>query len=330
MRFRMPGPILTATSVLLLCGALVGISFTGGDSPHLLELLAPLLALAAYILFYTARARTLSSQGRPVESWRIACFITGICLMTVVQVGPLDSLADELLLAHMVQHILIGDIATFLVVIGVTGPMLQPLLSTKASRALRPLAHPVSALILWTLDLYIWHVPLFYQEAIRHDIVHAFEHACLFWFGLLLWIALLGPLPKPRWFNNWARLGYVITVRIAGAALANALIWMQTVFYPYYRQSDVHAGLNPLSDQNVAGGIMMIEQIVLTTALLAWLVLRAFRQDEERQSLIDLAEERGVTLTDERAGRAVASGEEAAERLRKRLVNADPEAAHER
>jgi len=319
---RLPGPIATLAAILALCAALVGVSFAGGDSPHLLELLPPLLALAAYILFYASRARTLSREGRPVASWRIACFVSGVSLMTVVQVGPLDSLADELLLAHMVQHILIGDVATFLVVLGVTGPMLQPLLSTRPSKLLRPLAHPVSALILWTLDLYIWHVPLFYQEAIRHDIVHAFEHACLFWFGLLLWLALLGPLPKPRWFGNWARLGYVITVRLAGAALANALIWMQTVFYPYYKPTDVHAGLNPLSDQNVAGGIMMIEQIVITTALLAWLILRAFRQDEERQSLIDLADDRGVTLSDERAGRAVASGPAATERLRRRLVQA--------
>ena len=150
-------------------------------------------------------------------------------------------------------------------------------------------------------------------------LVHALEHASYFWFGVLLWVALLGPLPKPRWFGNWARLGYVVVVRFAGAALANAFIWAGTVFYPYYDGRDVRFGLDPLNDQNVAGAIMMIEQIILTTLLLAWLFARAAREDEERQGLIDLAERRGYALSDERAARAAASGTTA--RLRERLLD---------
>ena len=81
-------------------------------------------------------------------------------------------------------------------------------------------------------------MPLFYQLAIRHDIVHALEHACLLWFGTLLWFALIGPLPKPKWFAGWGALGYLILVRFIGAVLANVLIWAQTVFYPVYKPTD--------------------------------------------------------------------------------------------
>jgi cytochrome c oxidase assembly factor CtaG len=110
----------------------------------------------------------------------------------------------------------------------------------------------------------------------------------------------------------------VVVVRFAGAILANALIWAQTVFYPVYRATDGHRGLNPLSDQNVAGGIMMVEQVVLTTAVLAWLFVRFARQDEERQQLVDLASARGIQLSDARA--AVAG---AGVRLRARILGAD-------
>jgi cytochrome c oxidase assembly factor CtaG len=206
-------------------------------------------------------------------------------------------------------------------VLGLTGPLLLPILRWRPTRWLRPLSHPVVALALWALDYYIWHLPLLYQAALRHDLIHALEHASYFWFGTLLWLALLGPLPKPAWFSNWARLGYVVVVRFAGAALANAFIWAGTVFYPYYDGRDVHYGLNPLSDQNVAGAIMMLEQIILTTLLLAWLFMRAAVQDEERQALLDLADSRGVALTPERAARAAASG--SAERLRRRLEDED-------
>ena len=75
--------------------------------------------------------------------------------------------------------------------------------------------------------------------------VHALEHACMLWFGTLLWLAVIGPLPKPRWFAGWWELGYLILVRFLGAVLANALIWAQAVFYPVYRASDAAHGLNP-------------------------------------------------------------------------------------
>jgi cytochrome c oxidase assembly factor CtaG len=288
---------------------------------HLGEALPPMVVAAMYLAAYRVRAGTLGGQGRPVERWRGVAFAAGVLLLTAVQLPPVDELADNVLIAHIAQHIAIGDIASFLVVIGLTGPMLQPLLRLRATRWLRPAAHPVVALALWALDYYVWHLPVLYQLALRHDLVHAAEHASYFWFGALLWLGLLGPLPKPAWFTNWARLGYVIVVRFTGAVLANAFIWAGTVFYPYYDGRDIRYGLKPLSDQNVAGAVMMIEQIVLTTLLLGWLFARAAGQDEERQELLDLAASRGVTLDDARAARAAASG--SADRLRERLLDGD-------
>ena len=291
----------------------------GGYHPG--ESIPPLLAGLGYLLAYRHRAAVLRRRGRPVAGWRRACFLTGVVLMAVVQLPPFDTLADQVLLAHMVQHILIGDVASLLIVCGVTGQLLAPLLHMRWSRVLRRLSHPVVALVLWAFDLYAWHLPLLYQLAIRHDLVHALEHACLLWFGTLLWLALIGPLPKPVWFNGWARLGYIISVRFVGAVLANVLIWGQTVFYPVYKATDAQHGLNPLSDQNLAGGLMMIEQIILTTLLLGWLFFRFAQEDEERQALLDLAADRGVQLSDVRAARAAAAG--AGGRLRDRIL--DPE-----
>jgi cytochrome c oxidase assembly factor CtaG len=239
-------------------------------------------------------------------------------MLAVVQVPPFDTLGDQVLIAHMLQHIIIGDIASLLVVFGLTGPVLQPLLHIRATRPLRTLANPVVALVLWTVDMYVWHLPLLYQLAIRHDLVHAFEHACFFWFGALLWLALIGPLPKPRWFASWGSLVYVVGVRLIGGILGNVLIWTQTVVYPVYKPSDAARGLNPLSDQNLAGAAMMIEQMFLTILLLGWLFYRFALRDEQRQALMDLATQRGVELSDERAARAAAAG--ASDRLRERLL----------
>lgn len=286
---------------------------------HWAEFAPPLVASLVYLTLYGRRLRTLRRERRPVEGWRLVSFLSGVVMLAAVQIGPADALADQVLMAHMTQHIIIGDLCSLLIVLGLTGPVLQPLLHIRLTRPLRVLSHPLTALGLWAINLYAWHLPVLYQLAIRHDLVHALEHACLLWFGALLWLALLGPLPKPRWFTGWGELGYIVLIRFVGAVLANLLIWTQSVVYPVYRAGDAGRGLNPLSDQNVAGGIMMVEQIILTTLLLGWLFYRVARRDEERQALLDLADQHGVPLSNDRAARAAAA--DAGDRIRQRLLD---------
>jgi len=288
------------------------------DTLHLAEFLPPILACSIYLLLFSVRSRTLAREHRALPSWRTVSFVAGVALVAVAQLPPFDSLADDVLWVHMTQHLLLGDLASLLIVLGLTGPMIAPLLQIRVTRPLRVLAHPVVALALWAADLYAWHLPVLYQLAIRHDLVHALEHACFLWFGTLLWLGLIGPLPKPRWFAGWGRLGYVISVRLLGGILGNVLVWTQTVIYPVYNASDAARGLNPVSDQNIAGGAMMVEQIILTILILGWAFFRFAAQDEERQALVDLAAARGVELSDERAARAALAG--AGARMRERVM----------
>jgi cytochrome c oxidase assembly factor CtaG len=282
---------------------------------HLGEFLVPAVAALAYAAPYWLRTRTLARQRRPVPTWRLWCFAAGIGVVLLAVSPPFDRLADRRLVAHMAQHLLLMDAAALLVVAGLTGPVLAPLLRFRTGAILRPLTNPVVALSLWAIDLFAWHIPFFYDAALRNDFVHDLEHAMFFWAGLNAWLALLGPLPAPRWFGNWAKLGYLVAMRLIGAILANVLVWSQTPFYSYYtdRLSHSHA----LSDQNTAGGVMMVEGSILTIMLLCWMFLRFARRDEDRQRLVELAAAHGVALSDERAARAVAAGHE--ELLRERI-----------
>jgi cytochrome c oxidase assembly factor CtaG len=237
---------------------------------------------------------------------------------------PLSTLDDQLLAWHMVQHLLMGDLAALLIVLGLTGPVLQPLLGLPVLGRLQVLSNPLVALPLWILNLFVWHSPLLYQAALHSALVHALQHACFVGFGIVMWLALLGPLPSPSWFGNGARLGYVLGVRLTGALLANIFIWSGTVFYPDYRVSEAHHSVSALSDQGLAGSIMMLEGSIVTLALFAWLFLRAAAEGERRQGLLDLASEHGIVLDERRAARAVAAGR-AAELERRILERLDTE-----
>ena len=179
------------------------------------------------------------------------------------------------------------------------------------------LAHPVVAFGLWAINLYVWHLPVLYQAALSSEPVHALQHGSFVFFGFTMWLALLGPLPQPEWFGNGARLLYIVGVRFTGALLGNVFLWSESVFYPDYRPGQASWDISPLQDQGVAGTIMMVESSIVTVVLLGWLFVKAARESEEKQTLLELASARGVELSERRAARAVASGR--GDELRRRL-----------
>jgi putative membrane protein len=274
--------------------------------------------LGAYVTPYALRARTLARRGQGVPPARIACFAAGVALLIAAVAPPVIGTADERLTAHMLEHLAIGDLAPLLVVLGLTGPMLAPLLRAPGMGRTRALAHPVVAILLWALDLYLWHLRPAYEAAVGHDLVHVLQHACFFLFGANLWMALLGPLPKPEWFGNGARLGYVLAVTLAGSMLAYGFVWSGVAFYPSYVAAAARAGRSAIADQNAAGAVMLLEQSVVMVGLFGWLLARTLRDAGRRQELVELAAAHGVPVDERRIARAVAAdrGEALARRIR--------------
>jgi putative membrane protein len=282
--------------------------------------LAPAVAVG---VMYFLRARTLARRGSPVPVWRQWCWYGGLGLMVATLISPLAHLSDELFLAHMVEHLLLADLGALLLVLGLTGPLLQPVLSAPGLRWLRVLSHPIVAIAAWAVNFYVWHLPALYQGAVEHDAVHALQHLLFVSFGIAMWMALLGPLPKPAWFGNGAKIGYIIAVRLIQSVLANALLWSSGVLYPRYAAGQREWGISAANDQSAAGAIMMVEGSLVTIALFCWLFMRAARESEERQELVELAAARGIELSEERAARAVAAGR--GEALRERILSAGDE-----
>jgi putative membrane protein len=286
----------------------------------LLEVALQLGPLAILAMLYARRVRTLAANRHAPPAWRRACFYAGLA-MILLALSSLGVLSQELLYVHMIEHLLLGDVAALLIVLGLTGPVLAPVLRIGLFDRLRVIAHPALAFPLWAVNLYVWHIPALYEAALRNPGVHALQHAMFLGFGVNMWMCLLGPLPMPSWFGNLGRLLYVVAVRLAGAILGNLFLWSGTVFYPFYVHTDVAHGIAPLADQNIAGAIMMVEESLLTIGLFCWLFLRAARESEQRQELLDYARAHGLELSEARAARAVSAGR-GAELLRRLQTSA--------
>src|SRR4051794_21770549 len=268
--------------------------------------LAPLLLAAA---LYAKRSMTLADRGRPVPLWRQLCFAGGLLAIVIALASPIAHIGEELVIAHMVEHLLLGDIATLLLVLGLTGPLLQPILAIRFFDRLRILAHPLVAFPLWALNFYVWHIPSLYDAAYAGAPMHALEHTLFIFFGCLMWMPVFGPLPKPPWFTAPWEVGYVVAVRFAGAILGHGRMWSGSVLCPVYGAGERSWGISPLTNQSTAGVVMMVEGTFLGLGLIAWFFFEWSREGIEKQRLLDLALERGVELDEARAQRAVAAGE---------------------
>lgn len=261
-------------------------------------------AIAVGVL-YGKRAFALARRGRGISLWRAISFYAGIGVLLAALLSPLDSLGEEhLFYAHMAQHLAIGEVAPLLILVGLSGPILRPVLAFGPVQRLRWLMHPLVALPLWALNLYLWHLPAFYEAALDDTLLHAFEHGCFFLAGLLMWGALLEPLPGPGWFGSAQKAGYVLVVRALGCAiLGNIFIWAGTPFYPFYAAGERAWGIAPLTDQQVGGALMFIWGALITVSLFSWMFLRWVREAELRQSLLDGGAEPRVATRAARYGR---------------------------
>lgn len=247
-----------------------------------------LVPIACAAGLYALRARRLAGGGRPVPPWRLLAFAAGLACALVAVVSPVDFIGEQYLFSvHMIQHLLLGDLAPLLIVLGLSRPLLRPVLALPLLGRLRILCHPLVALPVWAVDLYLWHLPFLYDAALRHDGVHALEHTLFFVCGSFMWAALLDLMPGPVWFGTGAKLLYVIAVRFAEGVLANFFIWSGTSLYPPYLHAVRIWGLSAASDQRLGGVAMLAEGSLVTLAAFAWLFLRWADESELRQRLLE-------------------------------------------
>jgi putative membrane protein len=243
----------------------------------------------ALVLFVQAFVRLRRRRAEHAPWTRVLLFAAGLALLVVPVASPLDHVADEQLLsAHMLQHVLIGDAAPALLVTAVRGPLLffllppallRPLASFRPLRAfLSVLLRPLVSLGLWVVAIVAWHAPSAYDYAAAHPVVHDLEHVSFVIAGILAWTQLVDParhgaLRRPQ------RVFFALAMLALTQPLVDALLFSSSAAYPRYaEQPDRLFGLSPLTDQRLAGVVMMVEQL-LALGICVALLLRPYLQE---------------------------------------------------
>ena len=244
----------------------------------------PLVAGAAALMLYGQGFARLRRRRRDLaRAGDALLFAGGILVAVVAVVSPLDHYADdELLSAHMLQHLLLGDVAPILLVLGVRGPLgvfVLPRAPLRTLARINPLRRTLSFLLrprvsfaVWALAVGAWHVPAAYDAAVAHPALHVFEHVTFVLGGLLVWTQIVDPMRHER-LSPGRRALFAGAVLVAGMGLSEVLL-LAGPLYPHYAHIAHRTfGWSAGEDQRRAALLMMAEQIAtLGTAagLLLW------------------------------------------------------------
>ena len=225
------------------------------------------MALAAGYLFIT-RTSSFSRQK--------ASFIAGSVVLFIALGPPLDDWSDHyLLLAHMVQHLLLIMLAAPLLLYGTPAWVLEPLTRNRITNTVGYwLTRPVIAYAVANTVFVLWHVPMFYEMALRSQPVHVVEHAMLLGTALLAWWPILGLLPQ------WPRLAlplhslYFFAMTLPGSAVGAFITFADPGLYAPYDTAKRIFGIDLATDQQAAGLLMWV---ALGTIYLLLITVSFFR-----------------------------------------------------
>jgi cytochrome c oxidase assembly factor CtaG len=204
----------------------------------------------------------------PTSGWRVASYVAALVLLLAVTITPVETIAlNYLLSVHLLQNVVLAEWAPALFVLGLPPALAAPL----------PRVPPVPALALWLVNYAIWHVPVVYDTALRnpHTLLHL-EHALYFATGVLVWWPVVHGRHGPGF-----KAGYLFAAFALASPIGLLLALIPEAIYDFYVDAPERLwGLSPLTDQQIAGVTMSLEQAFVFFAVFALYVARFFREQD--------------------------------------------------
>jgi putative membrane protein len=231
----------------------------------------PVLLLGLLLAAWAYQRGQTGGPKRPVDTWRARCFALALVALGLALVSPLDAASSALAAAHMVQHLLLVLVAAPLLALSAPSSAIlrgSPLAVRRAAsrwrrrlglthRNLRALAHPAVAWMAQVAVLWFWHAAVPYDAALASRPLHLLEHASFLVTATLFWHVVVGARGAGRVPNGLGVL-LVFGMAMQSVLLSVLLTFARTPWYAGYTNTTAPWGLDPLTDQQLAGAIMWI------------------------------------------------------------------------
>lgn len=234
------------------------------------------IGLAALGAIYLWRARQ-AGPGEEVSGSRKLLFFSSLFLIFASLNGPLHDLSDDYLFsAHMVQHLVLTLAMPPLMIAGIPGWMLRPLLRNRVLGAIaRKITKPAWCFVIFNLAIAVWHLPTFYNAAMANHNIHIVEHLIFMAAAVLMWWPLTSQLPELPRLPYPGQVLYCFLMTLPMSVVAVYITLADHILYPAYSSAPRIFPLSPMEDQMLGGLIMwvpggLIFVIIMSVVFYKW------------------------------------------------------------
>jgi putative membrane protein len=230
--------------------------------------------MLAGLVYLRGWGRLQKTSPSAIPLWRVASFFSGLLLVWLAAASPLAMLDQELLTAHMVQHLLLMTVGPAFILLGFPRVAMGiPDWFQKMTPS------PVFCWCASAAVLILWHVPAAFAVSLHSMMWHNVEQTMFFFAGLLFWLPVIPSRPGP-FHAQWPVVIYLFMATLPCDALSAFLAFCGRVVYPAYERMPRGMFASALQDQQCAGALMWT---VVTFAYLipaALLTVRMLSNDE--------------------------------------------------
>jgi putative membrane protein len=212
-----------------------------------------------------------------VSPARKLSFVSALIVIFASLNGPIHDLSDNYLFSgHMVQHLLLTMLMPPLLIAGVPGWMLRPLLRNGIVRRVAEfVTRPIACFVIFNVVIAAWHLPVLYNAAMANHDIHILEHLMFMAAAVLMWWPLASPLPELPRLAYPGQMLYCFLMTIPMSVVAIYITLADTILYPFYASAPRIMKLSPLEDQLLGGLIMWVPGgfifiVIMTVVFFKW------------------------------------------------------------
>lgn len=268
-----------------------------------------LLAALVVVLLHELGLARLAKRSRPARSQsrrrRSLIFYSGIALLVLTVVSPIDHFASDYFFVHMIEHVILMFFAPYLIVAGAPWVPLAHglpvrsrrrigrwLLLGRWARPLRTVGRFLSdgwvAVVALNIVMLVWHVPAAFDVAEQNAAIHVWlMHGSFVVAGILFWMQVVPSYPfRPR-LSPVQRIVAIVGTNWVMFLLALSLSYFTT--RSWYSVYDHVPGvtLSPFADQQLGAAVLWICGDFWALPALTYVIRRAIAEEGSASALFD-------------------------------------------
>ena len=244
--------------------------------------------IAGLYLYAIGPFRKRHFPDEPIMTGQTIAFLSGMLIMFLALVSPLDELGDSYLFsAHMVQHLCLTIIGPPLLLIGTPEWIVKPALSNKVIfKVAKVLTYLVVAFVLYNVDFWLWHAPTLYDATLENQSIHILEHLTFIIFGLLYWWPIFSPSKDLPHLSFGGQILYLFLSGMPSVLLGAGLTFSPPLYASYIAAPRIW-GISAATDQQLGGLIMWVPVSIFYIVIMSVLFIRWMLQQEAKQQALE-------------------------------------------